>query len=106
MGLTLWLLVYSRRAPNRGVFLATSAFLAGGLGLLNTFKPLGLEVSRLHPTGLIKNFYPEQSVEPGSGIHELPVWELCSYPISVSAVYLTVALVYFWLARLRFNYAQ
>jgi uncharacterized membrane protein (DUF485 family) len=105
MGLALWLLVYSRRAPNRGVFILTSASVAFALALVNIFQPLGLNVSKLHPTRMIMEFYPEAfSHRPW----ELPtslVMESLSYPVGVAGVYLVVAAVFFWLARLRFSYS-
>lgn len=104
LGLSLWLLIYSRRAPNRGVVLATSALVTLGLTLLNIFEPLDLTVSKLHPTRLITEFYPEAfSLEPW----ELPttmVMDSLAYPVSVAGVYLVISLIFFWLARLRFSY--
>jgi len=105
LGLALWLLVYSRKAPNRGVFLAVSAALTGSLALLNKYEPFGLTVSSLHPTALITNFYPSESSMKSWG-EQLPMAEMLSYPMSVSGVYLLIAVVFFWLARLRFSYAQ
>jgi hypothetical protein len=103
VGLGLWLLVYSRQAPNKGIFCLVSALVVSVLSLLNVSEPLGLTVSRLHPSVLVTTFYPEESTAPAL---ETSLWELYSYPLSVAAVYLVIAGVFFWLARLRFSYAQ
>ena len=104
LGLTLWLLIYSRRAPNRGVFIFTSAVVACLLALTNVFQPFGLNVGKLHPTGLITDFYPDAfSHRPW----ELPtplILESLADPLGVAGVYLLIAAVFFWLARLRFSY--
>ena len=106
LGLSLWLLIYSRRAPNRGIFIATSAFVTAGLALVNVLQPMGLNVSKLHPTRMLTGFYPEK-FEMGLG--GLPTWmvmDSLTDLISVAGVYLVLAAIFFWLARLRFNYSN
>ena len=106
LGLSLWLLIYSRRAPNRGVFIITSAAVTAGLTLVNIFEPLGLNVSKLHPTRLITDFYPDKfSLRPW----DLPTWmvvDSLTDLVSVAGIYLALAAVFFWLARLRFSYSN
>jgi len=106
LGLSLWLLIYSRRAPNRGIFIATSAVVTAGLALVNLLQPMGLNVSKLHPTRMITEFYPDKfSLRPW----DLPTWmvlDSLTDLISVAGVYLVLAAIFFWLARLRFNYSN
>jgi hypothetical protein len=104
MGLTLWLLIYSRRAPNRGIFLVTSASVTLALALLNIFEPLGLNVSKLHPARLITDFYPDAFSHRAWDLPSSLVVESLSYPFSVAGVYVLISIVFFWLARLRFSY--
>lgn len=106
-GLALWLLIYSRRAPNRGVFLLASGTLTGFLTVINIYKPLGLSVSKLHPTRLITSFYDRGELPS----YEFDTWQhtyltFYSEPLAVAFIYLLLAGVFFWLARLRFSYAQ
>ena len=99
-GLSLWLLIYSRQAPNRNVFLGTFGLTLGAFSLIEFLRPMGLDVNRLHPAKMISSFYPERFGELPQAI--LPA--SFAYPVSVAAIYLIVGLVYFWLARLRFSY--
>jgi len=104
-GLGLWLLIYSRRAPNRGLFCSTCALVTAGLAVINISEPFGLNVSRLHPAALVTKFFPEEpTASAGTSLETL--CELYSYPLSASFVYLILALVFFLLARARFNYPQ
>lgn len=105
-GLGLWLVIYSRKAPSRGVFIFVSALLTGSLALLNTFQPLGLSVSKLHPTRLITSFYDRGSSPYILESSQTSYLDFFADPLGVGAVYLILAGVFFWLARLRFSYAQ
>ncbi|MCA9780154.1 MAG: hypothetical protein KC800_25685, partial [Candidatus Eremiobacteraeota bacterium] len=84
----------------------TSAAVTAGLTLVNIFEPLGLNVSKLHPTRLITDFYPDKfSLRPW----DLPTWmvvDSLTDLVSVAGIYLALAAVFFWLARLRFSYSN
>lgn len=108
-GLGLWLLIYSRRAPNRGIFIATSAAVTGALALLDRIQPFNLDVNSIHPTGLLTHFYTYQPKRWGdwqTALANESALDVFAYPASVAVVYLSIAGVFFWLARLRFQYAQ
>lgn len=105
LGLGLWLLLYSRRAPNRGVFALTLAAVTGLLALMNQAKPAGLDVSRLHPTRVISTFYRDDYARYNWS-EAVPALETLSYPVTVSAVYLLLGMIFFWLARARYSYPQ
>ena len=106
LGLGLWLVIYSRRAPNRGVVLAVSAAVTGALSLLNIFQPFGLSILKLHPTRLISDFYQEDVLGPRWEIPDPLALYSFSELASIAGVYLVLAAVFFWLARARFSYAN
>lgn len=102
MGLGLWLVIYSRRSPNRGAFLLTSAGVVGGISLFDRLRPMGLDINQLHPTNVVSGFY--EGFEMWGSQSHTPM-DFCYYPLATSGVYLVLAAVFFWLARLRFRYA-
>ncbi len=101
IGLALWLVVYSRRAPNRGIFLSVNAAVVAFLSLFENFRPLGLSISTLHPTNILTPFYDDGFMT--LAVEQRPT--AYSYPVLVSSMYLALAVVFFWLARLRFRFA-
>lgn len=104
-GLSLWIIIASRRAPNRGVVATTFLFVLTALGLLELFQPLDLSIHKLNPMNLLIAYLPDELYSPVWGSPPMSL-EHFSYPISVSVVYLLLAIIFFALARTRFNYAD
>lgn len=101
VGLGLWLIVYSRRAPNRGTFLAVCSTVVGLFALFEKTEPLGMNVSFLHPVNVVAVFFDTDFLADSAD----QVWALYYYPAFVGGLYLLVAFVFFRLARLRFRYS-
>lgn len=106
IGLLLWLSIASRHAPHRLVFLVTSALTIGSMSLLNSFKPFGLDVTQIHPYKVVNDFYPN-FLDPQNLTDTVALEpHALLYPLSVAGVYLLLAGVFFWLARIRFSYPR
>lgn len=104
-GLGLWLVIYSRRSPSRGVFMGTITLLMGLFAALDSFRPGNLTVGRLHPANVVTYLYDRGAWEHSVVMMESTVWELPTYLATVSGAYLLLAGVFFWLSKMRFRYA-
>ena len=65
-----------------------------------------MSVSKLHPTRLITSFYDRGSSPYILDAAQSNYLDFFADPLGVGVVYLLFAGVFFWLARLRFSYAQ
>lgn len=105
LGLSFWLMLCSKRAPHRRLFLATSGLVVAALSLIAKFEPFSLSIDNLHPNLLISSYYRNSGYAVDWHADFTSLWGLCSYPISVCVIYLLIGVAFFWAARSRFKYS-
>ena len=105
LGLGCWLLICSRRAPHRTLFLGASSFVLLALSQIPRFNLGSLQLKDLHPNVTISSYFPNSryfsDFEPG----KTGILELFGYPSSICLIYLAIAVIFFWVARSRFKYS-
>lgn len=106
VGLSLWLLIYSRRAPNRGMVVVSTFCLVGVLSMIHSLGLFNLSINKLHPNFLITGYYPDHAALVAWSLPSTTFLEVYGDPLSVAGVYLGMAAVFFAMARARFSYAQ
>lgn len=109
-GLALWLSVTSRRAPHRNLFLGVFTTVLLALGLFHQSGLVGFSLANLHPLHVAGEFYSsaEFYASPSHDGHSLgPLSDFTlQHPLAICGVYLSLSIIFFLLARVRYSHAR